>query len=77
MSAGVESAHAAEGLAGRRREVLAVAALDRGDPLAADEVVVAILQLDRAARLAGCRQDILLLDRCHFPLLFARVLCCS
>ena len=43
----------AEWLAGRRGQVLAVLVTGGGDPLAADEVVVAVLQRDDAVRLAG------------------------
>jgi hypothetical protein len=57
--------HLGERLAGDRRDVLRVAAFDRGDPVSPDEVLVPGLQLDRAARQPRCLVARGLLDGCH------------
>src|SRR5271165_5478338 len=55
----------ADRLTGRRREVLAVLAVDRGDPVAADEVLVPVFDLHRAARPAWGLECRGLLCCCH------------
>ena len=57
--------HRREPLAGGGRHVLAVLAVQRRDPLAADEVLVAFLQLDGTVGLTRSSEGRRLLDRCH------------
>ena len=54
-----------ERLTGRRCHVLGVLPLHRSDPVAADEVVVARLQLDGTVVVSRSREDRDLLDGCH------------
>ncbi len=54
---GLRAGDLAVGLAGDRGDVVEVLTADRGDPLAADQVVVAILELDRALRAARVRKN--------------------
>ena len=64
-SSGRRARHLRERLARRGRHVLGVLALHRRDPVAADEVLVARLQLDGTVDLSRSREGRDLLDGCH------------
>ena len=65
MSSALESGTSVNGWPVTGETVLRVAALDRGDPVAPDEVLVALLQLDGAACVPRSFVEHRLLDGCH------------